>query len=118
MRKEPGVLRARDVVWMATRGGARTLGLEHDIGSIEIGKRADLIVIDRNQPHLSPESALRTELSPYSALVYAARSSDVTTTIVDGDVLMERGELTRLDRAEVVAAAREAARALAARAGV
>ena len=55
MRKAPGALPARDVVWMATREGARALGLEDEIGSIEPGKRADLIVVDRDRPHLAPD---------------------------------------------------------------
>ncbi len=83
MRKEPGVLTARDVLWMATRAGARTLGLEHAIGSLDVGKRADVIVVDRDRPHLAPGP------DPYSTLVYAARGSDVRTTIVDGHVLVD-----------------------------
>ncbi len=54
MRKGPGSLPARDVVWMATREGARAIGLEAEVGSIEVGKRADLILIDRDRPHLTP----------------------------------------------------------------
>src|SRR5437773_4293509 len=53
-RSRPGALNACDVLWMATRAGARTLGLEHEIGSIEPGKCADLIVVDRDRPHLAP----------------------------------------------------------------
>jgi 5-methylthioadenosine/S-adenosylhomocysteine deaminase len=111
-RKQPGVLPARDVVWMATRAGARTLGLEDEIGSIEIGKRGDLVVVDCDRPHLAPGP------DPYSTLVYACRGSDVRTTIVDGDVLVDDFMSTRVDRAEVVAEARAAARQLACRAGV
>jgi len=110
MRHEPGVLSARDVLWMATRAGARTLGLEHEIGSLEVGKKADVIVVDRDQPHLAPGP------DPYSTLVYAARGSDVRTTVVDGDVLVDEFTLVRVERAEVVVAARAAGTALAARA--
>jgi cytosine/adenosine deaminase-related metal-dependent hydrolase len=110
--RQPGVIPARDVLWMATRAGARTLGLDAEIGSIEPGKRADLIVVDRDRPHLA------TGPDPYSTLVYAARGSDVRTTIVDGDVLVDDFTPVRIDRAEVVASARLAAQALAARAGV
>jgi 5-methylthioadenosine/S-adenosylhomocysteine deaminase len=119
MRLTPGALTARDVLWMATRAGARTLGLEDDIGSLEVGKRADLIIVDRDQPHLSPGSESGSDWrGVYSTLVYAARGSDVRTTIVDGVVLVDEGMPLRVDRAEVVATAREAARGLAVRAGV
>jgi len=112
MRKAPGALPARDVLWMATRAGARTLGREHEIGSLEVGKRADVIVVDRDRPHLVPGP------DPYSTLVYAACGSDVRTTIVDGRVLVDDFVPVRVDRAEVVAAARVAALELAGRAGV
>lgn len=112
MRLGPGALPARDVLWMATRAGARTLGLDDQIGSLEVGKRADLIVVDRDRPHLAPGP------DPYSTLVYAARGADVRTTVVDGEVLVHEGMPVRVDRSDVVAMAREAARKLAARAGV
>ena len=112
MRKHPGVLPARDVLSMATRAGARTLGLEREIGSLEVGRRADLIVVDRDRPHLAPGP------DPYSTLVYAARGSDVRATIVDGEVLVDEFTPVRVDRARIVAEARAAARDLAARAGV
>jgi len=111
-RKGPGLLPARDVLWMATRAGARTLGREDEIGSLEVGKRADVIVVDRDRPHLAPGP------DPYSTLVYAARGPDVRTTIVDGTVLVDDFESVRVDRREVVAAARAAAHELATRAGI
>ena len=110
MRVHPGALPARDVVWMATRAGARTLGLEQDIGSIEVGKRADLIVVDRDRPHLAPGP------DPYSTIVYAARGSDVRTTIVDGEVLVDDFLPLRVDPTEIAIEARDAARDLARRA--
>src|SRR5882672_8876081 len=110
MRLQPGALAAREVVWMATRAGARTLGLEHEIGSIEVGKKADVIVVDRDRPHLVPGP------DPYSTLVYAARGTDVRTTIVDGALLVDDFAPVRVDRREVAVEAREAARGLAARA--
>ena len=108
----PGALTARDALSMATRAGAQTLGLEADIGSVEPGKRADLIVVDRDPPHLAPGA------DPYSTIVYAARASDVRTVIVDGEVLVDGGRLARADGAEIAAEARAAAREVAARAGV
>jgi len=111
MRKHPGVLPARDVLWMATRAGARTLALEDEIGSLEAGKKADVIIVDRDRPHLAPGP------DPYSTLVYAARGSDVRATIVDGELLVDDFAPVRVDRAEVAVAARAAARDLASRAG-
>ena len=112
MRRQPGILPARDVLWMATRAGARTLGLETEIGSLEPGKRADLIVVDRDRAHLAPGP------DPYSTLVYAARGSDVRATIVDGALLVDDFAPVEVDRAEIAAEARRAAQQLAARAGV
>jgi 5-methylthioadenosine/S-adenosylhomocysteine deaminase len=106
-RARPGVLTARDVLGMATRAGARTLGLEDEIGSIEVGKRADLILVDRDRPHLV------TGPDPYSTLVYSARGADVRTTIVDGEILVDDFAVVRLDRAEIQAEAATAARQLA-----
>ena len=108
----PGALAARDVLWMATREGARALGLEAEIGVIEPGRRADLIVVDRTRPHLVTAS------DPWAALVYSARGSDVRWTIVDGEVLVDDFRLTRMDAAEVAASAAVATRHLAARAGI
>jgi 5-methylthioadenosine/S-adenosylhomocysteine deaminase len=110
IRHQPGVLPARDVLWMATRAGARTLGLEREVGSIEVGKRADVIVVDRERTHQTPGP------DPYSTLVYAARGTDVTTTIVDGELLVENGKPLRVDPGQVIAEARQAARDLVLRA--
>ena len=110
VRKQPGVLPARDVLWMATRAGARTLGLEAEIGSLEVGKKADVIVVDRDRPHLAPGP------DPYSTLVYAVRGSDVRTTIVDGVLLVDDFAPLRVDRAEISCEARAAALELAGRA--
>ncbi len=106
----PGALTARDALAMATREGARALGLANEIGSIEPGKRADLAVVDRDRPHLA------TSPDPYSAIVYAARPSDVRTTIVDGQVLVDHFKLVREDAVAIAREARREAEALAARA--
>ena len=110
VRRAPGALTARDALWMATREGARALGLDHEIGSIEPGKRADLILVDRNRPHLSPDRDV------WSTLAFAARGTDVRMTMVDGDVLVERSSLTKLDVNEITADARSAAATLHSRA--
>ena len=101
VRHAPGALTARDALWMATREGARALGLEDEIGSIEPGKRADLIVVERDRPHMSPDPDL------WSTLVYAARGTDVRMTMVDGEILVRDFALTQLDASEVAADGRQ-----------
>jgi 5-methylthioadenosine/S-adenosylhomocysteine deaminase len=104
IRHQPGALTARDAVWMATREGARALGLEREIGSIEPGKRADLILVDAQGP------------DPYSTIVYASRGTDVKMTMVDGEVLVHSFRATRWDFNDITATARAEATALASRA--
>jgi 5-methylthioadenosine/S-adenosylhomocysteine deaminase len=98
---DPAALSARDGVEMATIGGARALHLEREIGSLEPGKRADLIVLATDAPW-----AL-TRYDVYSHLAYAQKGTDVATTIVNGRVLMEDGRMLTLDTAEIAARARE-----------
>jgi 5-methylthioadenosine/S-adenosylhomocysteine deaminase len=105
VRHRPGALTARDAVWMATREGARALGLEAEIGSIEVGKRADLILVEASGP------------DPYSTLVYASRGTDVRATVVDGEVLVDHFQPMRWDDRDLAAEARREARGLATRAG-
>jgi 5-methylthioadenosine/S-adenosylhomocysteine deaminase len=112
VRLGAGALHAREVVGMATREGARAIGLADEIGSVEIGKRADVILVDRGGPHLVPGP------DPYSTIVYAARPTDVRTVIVDGTVLVDGYRPLRWDAAELAATARSEAAALAARAGI
>jgi 5-methylthioadenosine/S-adenosylhomocysteine deaminase len=112
VRRGPGALAARDVVWMATRAGARTLGLQDRIGCVAPGHRADLIAVDVTGPMAAPAS------DPYSALVYACRGTDVRMTMVDGEVLVRDGVDQRRDPGALAEEARTQARLLRARAGV
>jgi len=109
----PEVLPAARALRMATLEGARALGLEREIGSLEIGKRADVIVVDLAQSHSSPQ---RDDV--VSALVYSAGSSDVRTTIIDGRVVMRAGQLLTLNEADVIAEANREESALTKRAGL
>jgi 5-methylthioadenosine/S-adenosylhomocysteine deaminase len=109
----PEALPAKRTLRMATIDGARALGLEKEIGSLEAGKRADVIVVDVAQLHSSPQQD-----DVVSALVYSAVASDVRTTIIDGQVLMRDGELLALDESVVVDEANREADALRARAGI
>jgi len=88
---DPTVMDARTVVRMATIDGARVLGLEDTTGSLETGKKADVIIVDVNRPHLIPM------YNVYSHLVYAVTGSDVVTAIVNGRLLMEDRVLTTVD---------------------
>ena len=110
VREGPGALTARDAVWMATREGARALAMEHEVGSIEPGKRADLILVDRTRPHQAPDA------DPWSTLVYSTRASDVRLTMVDGRILVRDSVLADQDVHAITAEARTAAVTLAQRA--
>ena len=88
---DPTVMDAYTVLKMATIRGARALGLDAVIGSLEKGKKADLIIVDTNKPHLTPM------YNPVSHLVYAAKGSDVTTSIINGNVVMNDGRLKTMD---------------------
>jgi len=106
---DPAVLSARDGVELATIGGARALHLEREIGSLEPGKRADLIVIANDAPWAQPRYDV------YAHLAYALKGSDVIMSIVNGRVLMEDGRMLTLDTAEITAKAREYRERIAAR---
>jgi 5-methylthioadenosine/S-adenosylhomocysteine deaminase len=103
---DAAAIRPVDVVRMATLEGARAVGLDHLVGSLEVGKRADLIVIDMDRPHLV---ALH---DAYSQIVHCARAADVRDTIVDGRVVMRNGTVRTLNRTSVLAEARRAGRRL------
>jgi len=95
-RLGPAALPAEQAFEMATLGGARALRMGEAIGSIEVGKKADLAIVDVQQAHTLPGSAS----SIYGRLVYSARSADVTDTIVDGRVLMADRQILTLDEQE------------------
>ncbi len=101
---DPTAMDARTVVEMATIGGARTLGLGTHIGSLEVGKQADVIIIDTRTPHLSPM------YHPQSHIVYAARSSDVRDVVVDGRIRVRNRTVLSLDVEEIMFKVREIAR--------
>ncbi len=101
--KDPKVLPARKVLEMATIDGAKALGLEDITGSIEAGKKADIILVDMRKPHLTPVHNV------YASLVYSARGCDVDTTIVNGEILMENREVKRLREDEVIEKAEKTA---------
>lgn len=95
------VRNAEDVLTMATIGGARCLGLDREIGSLEPGKKADVTLVDMRTAWCNP---LRTH-NLITNLVYNANGSDVSHVFVDGELLVEDGRLTRFDEAELIAEA-------------
>ena len=102
---------------MATIEGARALGMDDLIGSLEVGKSADLIVVDLNAPHMWP--ALTGDICNVPEhLVYAANAADVRTTVVAGEVLMEERRVLTLDAEEARALVEDAVHELIVRAGV
>lgn len=97
---EPTVVPAESVLEMATINGAKAMGLEKEIGSIEPGKKADFILVDMDKPHLTPAP------DPVSTIVYAAHGSDVDTVVIDGKMIMEHRNVRTLDEERIVKEAR------------
>lgn len=110
-RLDPTVLPAMKALEMATINGAAALGLQAELGSLEVGKKADLIIVDLRKPHLSPMHDI------VSHLVYSASGSDVDTVIVDGKILMEKGEVLTLDEEKVLELAQRTSDDLVSRLG-
>jgi cytosine/adenosine deaminase-related metal-dependent hydrolase len=106
-RLGPESLPAAQVLELTTLGGARALGLEAEIGSVEVGKRADLTIIDLDGPHAQPDEA-----DLISRIVYSARASDVRHVVVDGRVVVKDGVLKTAKVDEIRRAANAQARRL------
>jgi 5-methylthioadenosine/S-adenosylhomocysteine deaminase len=104
--RDPRVVSAQTALEMATLGGARVIGRARELGSLETGKLADVIVVRMDQARQTPM------YEPVSHLVYTTRGDDVVTTIVNGRVLMRDGKVLSLNEAQVLADARKAAEAV------
>jgi len=102
VNRDPAAITAQQVLDMATRNGARALGLEAEIGSIEVGKRADVILLDMSGSHMFPNHHLP------SILMYQAHGTEVRWVWVDGEPLMEAGRLARVSEDEERAIREEA----------
>jgi cytosine/adenosine deaminase-related metal-dependent hydrolase len=109
---DPTAVPAEDVLEMATINGAKALGLADQIGSLEIGKKADFVAIDMRKIHLQPW------FSPVSAVVYSATGRDVEMVVVDGKVVVENGKLTTLNEQEVMLEAMKRSKEVVKRAGL
>ncbi len=89
---DPVVVNAKEALLMATREGAKAIRLDNEIGTLEIGKKADIVLIDINQIHLNPL------FDPYTQIVYSSRGSDVDTVIINGDIKVLNKEVLVLDK--------------------
>jgi len=96
VNKNPTLMPAQQVLKMATLEGARALCWENEVGSIEVGKKADLAVVNFEKPHLYPV------YNEISHLVYAVKPADVETVIINGRIVMENGKLTTLKVEQVI----------------
>jgi cytosine/adenosine deaminase-related metal-dependent hydrolase len=110
----PTTMPAREALRMATMGGAQVMRLEDEIGSIEVGKRADLVLLDLNQLHSFPSRGV----DPVSRVVYSAGKQDVETVLVNGKVVLENRKLLTIDRRAVLNNVNEAIERLLKRSGV
>ena len=97
--QDPTLMKPAQVLNMATRNGARLQG-RGDTGSLEVGKKADIIAIDLTRPHLFPN------VDPLALMTYSAQGSDVVMTMVDGRILYENGEFLTLDADRILHAAK------------
>ena len=104
---DPKVLNSSQSLAMGTIEGAKALGLDSEIGSIEVGKKADIILIDTNSANMVPDSS-----SLSSNIIYSANGSNVDTTICNGKILMENKKLTVLDEQEIFEKAKKAIKEL------
>jgi len=111
----PTVMPAEKVFEMATIGGARAMGQEEQIGSLEVGKKADLAVVDMSGLHNQP---LMAGSNIYSKLVYQLKGSDVVTTMVDGKIVMDNRVLTTIDEDELRSKCNEAILRIGTRTGL
>jgi len=101
IEKDPTVVNAHVALRMATINGAKCYRLEHRFGSLEQNKAADFILINTDQVHWHPMH------DPYAAIVYAMQPSDVDTSVINGQVVMQNRELTRIDEREYLLKARD-----------
>jgi 5-methylthioadenosine/S-adenosylhomocysteine deaminase len=111
VHQDATIITAEKVLEMATIGGARAVGLEKEIGSIEVGKKADIAVVDYNNAFMTPIH------HPVSAIVYSALGHEVTSVMIDGRFVMRDGVVGSVDEAAVRKQAQMSADALTKRAG-
>lgn len=110
--QDPTAVPAESVLEMATINGAKALGLDNQIGSLEIGKKADFVAIDARGIHTQPW------FNPVSAVVYTTTGRDVDVVVVNGKVVVKNGELMTMDEEEIVQEAQRRSKEVVERAGL
>jgi 5-methylthioadenosine/S-adenosylhomocysteine deaminase len=100
LSSNPTVLDAKTILLMATRWGSDVLGLGKKIGSLQKGKRADMITLNLRKPHLTPL------YNVYSHIVYAAMASDIEAVMINGKMVVDQGKLCTADEEEILAKAK------------
>ena len=93
-------LSAQKILELATIGGAKALGIEKETGSLEVGKKADVILVSKNNAHTLPNA------DPYTTLVYSTTASDVQTVIVDGKIVIKNRKLLTSSEERIIKAIR------------
>jgi 5-methylthioadenosine/S-adenosylhomocysteine deaminase len=109
---DPTIITAQQVLQMATIGGARAIGLGDEVGSIEIGKKADLVLLDMSDFFASPIH------NPISSIVYSALGHEPTLVVIDGKIVMRDRKVLTVDQQRVRHEAQKAAAALTSRANI
>jgi cytosine/adenosine deaminase-related metal-dependent hydrolase len=112
---------AETVLEIATINGARALGLEKEVGSIEIGKKADFVVVNPKGLHAAPfeeGQILEGGVDPMTTVVYSCTGADVEMVVVDGNVLVSDGRLVTMNEEKVIEAARKSIKGIRERSGV
>ena len=98
---DPGAVTPYDIISMATREGAEAIGLGNKIGTLEVGKEADVLLLDMDRINTTPTN------DPFSAIVFSADSSNVDTLFCKGKKILENGEILTVDEKEVMAKTKE-----------
>lgn len=106
IEEDPTVLPAYKMLEMATVGGAKALGIDHQVGTLEIGKKADIILIDMNKAHLAPHHDL------IAMLVYSTSGSDVSHVLCNGQLIFENDKILTFDESEIIQKTKEHAKLL------
>jgi cytosine/adenosine deaminase-related metal-dependent hydrolase len=118
---DASIVGAEEALEMATINGAKALGLENAIGSLEVGKKADFVALNPHKLHAAPYNAdqvLKGGVNPITTVVYSCTGADVELVVVDGEMLVEAGELVKMNETEIREAAEKSIDGIRSRSGI